>query len=638
MSGGDPPLADRVELLDGRVLRAGGDGVVAEVALQDAVAAGGCTLDVRVGAGARLPRPVVLARDGRLYRVGAQAGADGALCVTATALPAHAEVRRTGVSDGVLVLAGTGADAGALPRAQARGGNGEALTGTATVDGDGFEARLDLAALGGADGVWDLWLGERRLGTHLDGVVGRSGAAVLPGADIAGRRVQPYYTVEDNLSLRIGAPPRSQPDPDPAGGVDETAPESRRRRLLGVPAVLAQRLALRLTRRPPPAPPRTAGATPTVHVLLLHAYGMGGTIRTTLNLAGGLAAAGRAVRVLSLVRRRDEPFFALPAGVTITDVDDQRAGRGRLPSLLVHPDDHAYPWAGRRTDRALVAQLRGLPAGDVLVVTRPAFAILAARLVPAGVIVVAQEHLNFHAHRPRLQADALRAYRRLHALAVLTADDERDYGAALTGSATRIARIPNAVPPLGDGLSALDAPVVAAAGRLNRQKGFDRLIDAWALVAAQHPAWQLRIYGSGPARASLRRQILARGVHDSVLLMGQARRLGDELRRASVFALSSRWEGFGMVLVEAMSKGLPVVSFDCPRGPAEIVRSGVDGLLVAEGDVGGLAAGVAGLIADPQRRRGMGAAALQRAADFDVAPITARWITLLDDLARPAPR
>lgn len=635
MSGDGPPLDDalsRVELLDGRVLRATGDGVIAEIALEDAVAAGGWTLGVRVTPDVRLPRPVILARGERLFRVRAQGGADGVLTIAVDPLAPHAEVRCTAVRDGVLVLAGTGVDADALPRARRRGDGDAEVTGSATVDGDGFEARLELAALDGKDGVWDLWLGERRLGTHLDGVTGRASAAVLPGADVAGRRVQPYYTVEDNLSVRIGPPPRSAPDDASADDEGETAPESRRRRMLGAPAVLAHRLALRMARRPPAATTRQPGTDPTVHALLLHAYGMGGTIRTTLNLAGGLAAAGRDVRVLSLVRRRDEPFFALPAGVAITDVDDQRVGRGRLPSLLVHPDDHAYPWASRRTDRALVRRLRALRAGDVLVVTRPAFAVLAAKLVPSGVTVVAQEHLNFHAHRPRLRADALRAYRRLDALAVLTADDERDYGAALAGCPTRVVRIPNAVPPLGDGVAALDAPVVAAAGRLNRQKGFDRLIDAWAHVAPQHPGWQLRIYGSGPARAVLRRQIVERGVHDSVLLLGQARRLGDELRRASLFALSSRWEGFGMVLVEAMSKGLPVVSFDCPRGPAEIVSDGVDGLLVPDGDVEALAAAIVVLATDPQRRRRMGAAALRRAADFDVDPITARWVALLDEL------
>jgi len=370
-----------------------------------------------------------------------------------------------------------------------------------------------------------------------------------------------------------------------------------------------------------------------VRILLLHAYGMGGTIRTTFNLARGLADAGRDVEIVSLTRRRDDAFFE-PPPVRVTDVDDQRPPRdllARLPSLLVHPEDYAYPWASLRTDLALLRLLRGL-RGGVLVTTRPAFTVLAARLAPPGVVTVAQEHLNFHAHRPRLTADLRAALRHVDALAVLTEDDARDYGAELAGAPTVVERIPNAVPPLEGATSDLEAPVVVAAGRLNAQKGFDRLIPAFAPVAAAHPEWRLRIYGSGPARAELRALILRHGLHNHVQLMGQARRLGEAYAGASLFALSSRFEGFGMVIVEAMSKGLPVVSFDCPRGPAEIIRDGIDGTLVPDGDVPGLSRALLALVEDADRRRAYGAAALENARRFEPGPVAERWALLLGRL------
>ena len=232
---------------------------------------------------------------------------------------------------------------------------------------------------------------------------------------------------------------------------------SRRRRLLGAPAIAAHRLALGLVRRlPPPRRSGDAHARPRVRIVIHNAFAMGGTVRTTLNLAEHLARAHE-VELVSVRRHTAKTFFAHPEGVAITVLDDLTADPGgvvrsvarKLPSLLVHPEDYAYPGASLLTDVRLARLLRR-SGGDVVIATRPAYSLLVGALA-RGAVTIGQEHLNFAAHRPALAADVRRGYGQLDALAVLTAGDAGDYGRFLEGSGTRVVQIPNAIPPLGGG-------------------------------------------------------------------------------------------------------------------------------------------------------------------------------------------
>jgi glycosyltransferase involved in cell wall biosynthesis len=320
----------------------------------------------------------------------------------------------------------------------------------------------------------------------------------------------------------------------------------------------------------------------------------------------------------------------------VTTIDDRIAAGpsaralGRVPRLLIHPEDDAYPGCSLRTDVLLLRALLRM-SGGVLVCTRPALNLLAARHAHPSVTVIGQEHTNFQSHRPRLNADIRRRYGALDALTVLTRGDARDYAAL--GDGPRVELIPNSVPELDGGVSTQEAPVVIAAGRLNRQKGFDLLLRAWKPVAERHPDWRLRIHGGGAEQAALEREIVALGIGGSAALAGRTRQLGAAMADASLFAFSSRFEGFGLVLVEAMGKGLPVVSFDCPHGPADIVSDGVDGRLVPPEDVDALTGALLELIEDPDRRRAMAAAARLKARRYALEEITPRWERLLAEIA-----
>jgi glycosyltransferase involved in cell wall biosynthesis len=136
-------------------------------------------------------------------------------------------------------------------------------------------------------------------------------------------------------------------------------------------------------------------------------------------------------------------------------------------------------------------------------------------------------------------------------------------------------------------------------GRLVRQKGFDLLLEAFAQVPqGVRAGWKLGIIGEGPLRAELTGRIESEGLQGQAMLLGRFSNPLPLLRAARFFVLSSRYEGFPTVLVEALACGLPAVAFDCPCGPSEIVRNGTDGLLVPPGDVQALATAMARLMAD----------------------------------------
>jgi glycosyltransferase involved in cell wall biosynthesis len=398
--------------------------------------------------------------------------------------------------------------------------------------------------------------------------------------------------------------------------------------------------------RADPSPDQVASADRRVVILLTSAWGMGGTIRTTLNLAAYLAERHE-VEIVSIGRWRDEPFFGdFPPGVRVVSLEDKRrhvlAATPRIqrwlravPSVLMHPHDKTYRSWNLRTDVRLVRRLRG--RAGYLMGTRPGLNLIAAELDLPGFVTVGQEHMHFRHHVKPLRRSMRRVYPRLDALTVLTHQDRATYEDRLL-EPTRVVRIANAVRDMGPGRADLDAPVVLAAGRLSPQKGFDMLVAAWAQVAAQHPDWRLRICGDGRLRGRITGFIDSHDLNGSVSLEPAARDLGAEMNACSIFVMSSRFEGFPLILLEAMSKGMAVASFDCPTGPADIIDDHRNGLLVPAKDVGALAAALGELMSDRELRRRCGQAAVATTGDYSMAAIGAQWDALLAELRPRLPR
>ncbi|MFG1749345.1 glycosyltransferase family 4 protein [Streptosporangium sandarakinum] len=381
-----------------------------------------------------------------------------------------------------------------------------------------------------------------------------------------------------------------------------------------------------------------------ISFLILNAYGMGGTIRATFDLATELSLR-HDVEVISVFQHLDRPFLRLGPRVRLRSLVDLREGaRVRWPytkraerlsgqeSALVHPEERAYASFSAWSDDVLRRELRRLRT-DVLITTRAGLNIMAARFARRKVVTIAQEHLHFEAHKPGIFQEIREWYPNLDAVITLTEADERDYRAMLGGGRTRVITIGNGLPATPRPRSRQENRIVLAAGRLVPVKGYDRLLKAFAQVVQKRPDWKLRIYGEGRSGDKLVRQSVKLRLHNNVTFMGPTEDIEGELAKASIHAVSSRFEGFGMTIIEAFSCGVPVVSFDCPRGPREIITSGHDGLLVPADDVDALAEGLLRMIDDEEGRHRMARNALETAARYDMSVVAERWERAFAELA-----
>ena len=400
-----------------------------------------------------------------------------------------------------------------------------------------------------------------------------------------------------------------------------------------------------------------AGRRRRITFLAVHAYATGGVPRAVFSVANELAARGHDVEVVSVYRTHREPYVEVDPAITLSYLEDRvnpdptaknlpRARRNpqrsrfaryldRRPTQLA---EEAYPAFSALTDLRLARKLGSLQPG-IVVTTRPELAAAVVRWAPADVIAVDQEHLSFAA-RPEPVRDALSGSGdRLDAVVTLTESDRRRWQSRMMPTTTRFAVIPNASSFRVGEAASLAEKIVITAGRLADQKAFDRLVDAFAPVSAAHPDWQLHIYGIGKKRRPLLRQIESLGLVGKVRLMGFTNELEKRLEEASMFAMSSRYEGFPMVLLEAMSKGVPPVSVDCPQGPRQLIKDGTNGLLVGRGDVPALSKAMQRLIEDPELRRRLGAGAMETARAYTIGRVVDQWETLLDELVarRDAP-
>lgn len=370
-------------------------------------------------------------------------------------------------------------------------------------------------------------------------------------------------------------------------------------------------------------------------VIFISSMSGGGAERVTANLANHWAGKGWEITVVTLAPRSLD-FYELHPSVKRIALNLS----GESANILIGL------WQNLRRVIALRRVLQKIQPDIALAMMSSANILMAfAALGLHGVVAIGSEHI----HPPKFPLGRLWEWLRTlaygHLAAVTALTEESATWLRKHTHARCVPVIPNAVPwPLTsqepvinpDRILPPKSRVLLAAGRLDKQKGFDLLIEAFSAIALTHPDWVLVILGAGPERAALEAQIHyhASGLTNRIFLPGRVGNVGQWYEAADLFVMSSRFEGFGNTLAEAMAYGLPAISFDCPSGPREIIRDGVDGILVPPENADALAEAMDRLMSDEAERKRLAAKAQEVLERFGLDKIMGMWEDLIQGLIK----
>lgn len=358
----------------------------------------------------------------------------------------------------------------------------------------------------------------------------------------------------------------------------------------------------------------------------------GGAERVTATLANYWAQRNWEVTVVTLAPTADD-FFSLDPAVRRVSLNLSAASRNAVHGLR---QNIVRVVALRR----ILKQIR--PTVAIAMMSTPNVLLAFASHGIATLHTVGSERC-YPPHAPLgplWTALRKRAYGRLSAVVALTRECGR--WVETHTSARRVPVIPNAVayplragPPwiAPDALIAPARRVLLTVGRLAAVKNFELLIRVFSRLAISHDRWDLVILGEGPERASLAASIRELGLTDRIFLPGLAGNVAQWHSRADLYVLTSLSEGFPNALAEALCNGLPAVSFDCDTGPRDIIRHGVDGLLVTPDDGAALALALDLLMKDDDLRQQFAARASEAQQRFSIDKIAGMWEALLQELA-----
>lgn len=344
------------------------------------------------------------------------------------------------------------------------------------------------------------------------------------------------------------------------------------------------------------------------------------------------------VSIVTTDQKERAVFYPLPKGVRMTDLginysdDNAKHPMGKIFGYLLK----------RRTHRKRLTELLMREKADIVVSLYPSESSFIPKIKDGSKKVLELHYCKFFRlqygrsgllgliDRWRTKQDE-RIVRRFDKFVVLTKEDKGYWG-----NLPNMEVIPNAAKFISNTYSDILRHRVIAVGRMDYQKGFDRLICAWEIIQQheQFKDWHLDIFGQGEWRDMLQQMIDERGLGASVALNAPTKSIGREYADSAMLVMSSNYEGFPMVMIEAMACGLPVVSFDFKCGPKDIINNNENGILVHNGDIQGLADAMMRLMEDENLRKRMSEEAKKVVDTYSEETVMKQWTKLFESLIK----